>query len=38
MAEFVYNSINNLSEGQTIKQAIKKLGLERFVLLISSLN
>ncbi|KIM66386.1 hypothetical protein SCLCIDRAFT_1151111, partial [Scleroderma citrinum Foug A] len=28
MAEFVYNSINNLSEGWTIKQAIKKLSLE----------
>lgn len=30
MAEFVYNSINNLSEGRTVKQAIKKLGLNGF--------
>ncbi|KAH7882695.1 SNF2 family N-terminal domain-containing protein [Phlebopus sp. FC_14] len=28
MAEFVYNSINNLSEGQTVQGAIERLGLQ----------
>ncbi|KIJ64280.1 hypothetical protein HYDPIDRAFT_175635 [Hydnomerulius pinastri MD-312] len=28
MADFVYNSIDNLSEGQTVQDAIKKLGLQ----------
>ncbi|KAL4077807.1 SNF2 family N-terminal domain-containing protein, partial [Scleroderma citrinum] len=28
MAEFVYTSINNLSEGRTVQQAIRKLGLQ----------